>query len=331
MSYLKRALNTLLLGTALAVLPVTANAQVRRQPPAQTRMPAQQAQAQRAVPRQTMPRAIPNEWRRFSNGIRTNDRSFSFYYQSGIPFYMGIPGYIAGDIWFPRCYGPQALPMEVIVAQQWYNISRFGPTIGDMRTMRYNMAMGIPYGYSQQQVVENPVNEDLARENEELREQLRRHELEDAEKRGYERGKAEACCEEEPVKQQPQESIQTGKIRLPIEYGGGVAKVQYAGVAKDFYNFGLFEGLRKVTDGDTNLVAFIEGPYKLVVRDGNDGMSNLFHIDMSGYSNCTNVDDLFDKATSEILNGINIDQAKVYAAKASIDIVKSGYSACAAK
>ena len=107
--------------------------------------------------------------------------------------------------------------------------------------------------------------------------------------------------------------------------------MQYAGVAKDFYNFGLFEGLRRVTDGDINLTAFIEGPYKLVVRDGNDSMSNLFHVDMSGYESCMNVDNLIDKLTAKIPDGINVYPAKVYSARASIDIVKSSYSACVPK
>src|SRR3989338_8601924 len=295
-----------------------------------------------AVPRTATPRfANPNEWRRFDSGIRRNDRNFSinFAYYSGspfgingtIPYYMTgggmIPGYFYGDIFYSLCAGPRPLTRWEIVNQQWYNISRFGPTIGEQRTMRYNMAMGGPYGYPpQQQVVENPVNENLLRENEELRAQLRQHELEDAERRGYERGKSETepCCEQEAA--QSVEPTQTDKIRLPIEYSGGVDKVQYAGVAKDFYNFGLFEGLRKVTDGNTNLVAFIEGPYKLVVRDGNDNMSNLLHFDMSGYSGCMNVDTLLDRLTAGIMNGIDIDQAKVYAAKASIDIAKSDYS-----
>ena len=329
----------LLIAGAAALLATAAEAQIRRPPP--------QTQVHRAVPRQTMPRvANPNDWRRFDSGIRRNDRNFSFAYYSGspfgingmIPYYMTgggmVPGYFYGDIFYSLCAGPRPLTRWEIVNQQWYNISRFGPTIGDLRTMRYNMAMGNPYGYPPSpEVVENPVNEDLSSENEELREWKRQHELEDAERRGYERGRAEACCETQAPTQpvQPAEPAQTDRIRLPVEYSGGVAKVQYAGVAKDFYNFGLFEGLRKVTDGDTNLVAFIEGPYRLVVRDGNDGMSNLFYVDMSGYESCMNVDDLIDKLTAKIPDGINIDQAKVYSARAFVDITKSSYSACTAK
>ncbi len=182
-------------------------------------------------------------------------------------------------------------------------------------------------------------------EKDELRRQLtekdriiKQYEIGNAERRGYERGLQErrpVPLPQQPQIQRPHEpaqpqppQVQEEKFKVKSEYSGSVDKLQYTGVAKDFYNYGLFEGLRKVTDGYTNLVAYIESATKIGVRDANNKMTHLADIELRDYTNCINVDDLYDRFTAEIISRIKIDEAKVYSARAFVEIEKNNnYSA----
>ena len=291
---------------------------------------------QYAAPRPpVLPRDIPRGWRQFESGVPIN-RSFSLnlYYSNGNPFYFhqGIPGYILNDIWFPGWCGPRAMSYSEIVARQWANIQ--GGPVG----YGISVPRGFTMGYGQQ-TVENPVNEQLERENEGLRqrnEELetreRQRELEDADRRGYERRTMEE--NNRAKEQQPRTQVQKppeksdDKIRLKIEYNGLVDKVQYAALAKDFYNHGLFEGLRKVSDGDINLVAYVDSPTRVGIRDANNSMGHLVDIDFGNYLRCINDGELLDTFTSEIIERINIDSPKVRSARAYVEIEHSAdYSA----
>lgn len=289
------------------MLSTTAEAQVRQ------RTPQAQPQTQRAVPRTASPRlAPPNEWGRLSNGIRVNDRSFSLNvaYFSGSPFGINgpipyyplggyyVPGRIIGDVWSPiPCLPPMLTQWDAIEAQ-WYNVygSRFGPTIGEQRALRYSMAAGVPYGpgmigaipdgYSQQQhVVESPVNEGLASETQELREWKRQHELEDAKREGETSGYQRAREEFEKQRVQPAQSVQQQPQEQPnvfsdyrVEYIEICTEEQYDNVVTGYTNY-VLNLARNRTRGTIDKVARDGGYGRLEIRDENDNSLNTIKYD----------------------------------------------------
>ena len=284
----------------------------------------------RAVPRQVQ--QVPN-WQQFQRGVDTRSRGFSvsLFYSNGVPFYNNIPGYIYSNMWFPGWCGPQPMWRSDIEYLQWSNVSRFGPTVGQARAIRNGIPPYAPAWVAAEAERTQPATPVVDTEKEEMRRQLRETELENAklrgEREGYERGLIEGRSQTPQIPSQPKEE---SKFTVNTQYDK-VDRVQYAGEAKSFYNDGLFEGIRKVTDGNVDLVALIESDYRIGIRDANSGMTNLVDIDLSKYDNCLEPDALSIKFMSEIINRINIDAAKVNAAMYHVELTKrSSYtpSAC---
>jgi len=283
----------------------------------------------RAVPRQVQ--QVPN-WQQFQRGVDTRSRGFSvsLFYSNGVPFYNSIPGYIYSNVWFPGWCGPQPMWRSDIEYLQWSNVSRFGPTVGQARAIRNGIPPYAPAwvaAEAERNAAQDTIYDQFLKDNQELRERLARVEGELA---GYERAMKDLGTRQEPViREQPQAVPQPGaetKFIVNTQYDK-VDITQYPGEAKSFYNDGLFEGLRKVTDGNVNLVAYIESSTRIGIRDANSGMTNLVDIDLSKYDNCLEPDALSRKFMSEIINRINIDAVKVNSAMSHVELAKrSGYT-----
>ncbi len=306
-----------LIGLLYAAVPSKAEAQPRQHTPPQAQM--------------AIPKAVQRVPPQLVIGVQARGRHFagSFYYQRGIPFFNGFPGYLAGNFWFPFGYGPQSfiLPPPWVVAEQWYNVSRPFPPMGayyggavSYSRPRYNM-----WGQRIAEPTES-VNERLLEgyiKNRDELEQLRIKEAEQkGEQRGYERAQQEFEAEQQPP-------TRDDKIELRLRYGGKINKPQYDDVGVEYF-IGLFESMRRLSDGNVNLIPYDAGNNRLEIRDGNThDYRGVGIINMSRYRNCVDVNGLLDVLTNDFSRAVDLSDYPnlVSRARSNLNISTSGYSA----
>lgn len=304
------------------------------------------------------PGNIPADWMRFADGVDRRSRFFSggvilasggaYGFPYNIPFFDGVPGHYYGNLWFPLFYGPLFQPWSygASVYAQLDNVSRPYPPIGAYGPRSFGVSR---YGYGEQpsmttngdtyiitlnnrgrgaqQHVTIETNKGQNARISELESRVTAQQLE-LEKLRQEEARPERPLlqipspePQPPVPPEPTHQRERSEVNIP--YGGNIAHVQYDDTATHFYNDGLFAQIRKLSDGDINLFAFDEGR-TIAIKDGNDGYKTLLSIDILRYPRCLHRDVLLDRLTSEILR-LEIDSAKVYAARAGVDIERGTY------